>query len=234
MPPLQINYISGQGVDRSEFDYTDRLPVNFIPTPRETGGEGMARYYMRSWFGIEKHHDTTGTSRGRIYNDLDKCIYQVCGTKLQKVTESSIKTLATISGSGRVRMAYSDNSTVIVANGQAYYWNGSKLTTIKNWSTGEKYTDSPATNYNISNITDVTHNGKRYCFTQKNKGGFFITDLQNEQRPDELAAVYTAEDETDHAIGISEWRNLVVGMGTQTIQYFTLTGVAERVVCTKL
>jgi hypothetical protein len=215
--------IKGSGVDKKTLDFNDVLPVNFLAVPESNS------FYMRSYPGITKSFDSDGISRGAQYNQVRGAVYRVNGTSLQKETKNNIETLAVISGDDYTPMDYSSLTQCVVANGTANYWNESVLTQIQNWSFGEKFVDSPATDFDLSNIRDVTRNKARYAFIQFGKGGFFVTDLDNEQRPDYISPFYAAESDPDIALGIASWKDRIVVFGRASIEYFELTGLSDPI-----
>lgn len=223
MPTIELSLIKGSGVDTATLDYNDVLPVNFLAVPEENS------YYMRSFAGITKSFDSAGISRGAEYNQVQGVVYRVNGDQLQRETLNDLESVATILGSGHTPMAYSRNSQCIVANNTAYYWNESSLTEIKNWAADEKFDGSVPTDFNLSNIRDVTRNKSRYAFIQYGTGTFFVTDLENEQRPDFIAPFYSAESDPDEALGISSWKDLIVVFGRGSIEFFDLTGQSDPI-----
>ena len=100
-------------------------------------------------------------------------------------------------------------------------------------STGTE-TKSPASDYIFGDIIDVCRNRSRYIIL--NKDHFFVTSINppqesgtgkpgiQEQRPDEVAAVYSAETSMDNNKAVKSWNSYVVPFGRNTTEFFSLTG----------
>ena len=108
----------------------------------------------------------------------------------------------------------------------------------KNTDQGEPI-KSPATEYEFGTIIDACRNRSRYILLNKNN--FIISSIStiqdggtgdnkfSEQRPDELAAMYSAETSIDNNLAVKSWQNYVVVFGRNTTEYFSLTGQASNV-----
>lgn len=221
MPLIQLPFSKGLSVSQSEADWIDYLPVNMIAVPKQVLG---AAGYMRSWPGLTKSHDSSGLSRGGVYNSVTRTTFRVNGDKLQEINRGVINTRADVTGSGYVPMAFSNNTTAFVADGKLYYWDGLVRTELRNWTEGEKFDEAAATSFDISDVIDVVRNRGRYIFCQKDRGTFGITDLQNEQRIEFVAPFYSAESNPDSVVAVDEWRDHVVAFGRNSIEFFQLTG----------
>lgn len=218
MPIIQLPVSVGKSVDQSA-DYRDFLPVNVIPIPEEAPN---AAGYVTNHPGL-KHKATLqgGVSSGGIYNAQDKTLYRLIGNKLY----GNNLELATIQATGRASFAYSPNSTAFALGGKAFYWNGTTLSEFKNWQTGEN--PLGITNYQIDGIIDGTRNLGRYIWLTAKS--FIVTDLANEQRPDFVAPIYSAESDPDDNVAVTVWSDFVVVLGRNSTEFFRLTGDSELI-----
>lgn len=216
MPIQQLPLMKGVGKDFTNADYVDFLPVNMLATPKEVLNSNG---YMRSFPGIKKLQDVAGVSRGGMYNTHEDAVYRVCGTKLYKSGAS----IGDVTGSARVSMACSYNSQAIGANGTMtlYRYDGTTKT-LSNWDISTGYVQ-----YDLGSLRDMCRNRSRYIWSKDGTDSFFISDLEDESKPDRYAAEYRAESQPDGIIGIDNWRDFVVCFGTSTIEYFNLTGNAS-------
>ncbi|EPS0644816.1 packaged DNA stabilization protein [Cronobacter malonaticus] len=218
MPIQQLPLMKGTGKDYRNVDYVDLLPVNMLATPKEVLG---ANGYLRSFPGIVKVNDVAGASRGAMYNSHESAVYRVLGTKLYR---SGVE-IGEVLGSNRVSMACSYNSQAIGANGllMLFRYDGD-IKYMANWPTSSGYTQ-----YELGTLRDLCRNRSRYIWSKSGSDSFFISDLEDESKPDRYAAEYRAESQPDGIIGIDDWRDFVVCFGTKTTEYFSLTGNASAV-----
>lgn len=218
MPIQQLPLMKGVGKDFTNADYVDFLPVNMLATPKEVLNSNG---YMRSFPGIKKRQDVAGVSRGAMYNTHENAVYRVCGTGLYR----SGTYIGVVSGGDRVSMACSYNSQAIGANGTMtlYRYDGA-VKTLSNWDVSSGFTQ-----YELGLLRDMCRNRSRYIWSKAGTDSFFISDLEDESKPDRYAAEYRAESQPDGIIGIDNWRDFVVCFGTSTIEYFNLTGSASAV-----
>ncbi|EOW6731972.1 packaged DNA stabilization protein [Cronobacter malonaticus] len=218
MPIQQLPLMKGTGRDYRNVDYVDLLPVNMLATPKEVLG---ANGYLRSFPGIVKVNDVAGASRGAMYNSHESAVYRVLGTKLYR---SGVE-IGEVLGSKRVSMACSYNSQAIGANGllMLFRYDGD-IKYMANWPTSSGYTQ-----YELGTLRDLCRNRSRYIWSKDGSDSFFISDLEDESKPDRYAAEYRAESQPDGIIGIDDWRDFVVCFGTKTTEYFSLTGNASAV-----
>jgi hypothetical protein len=218
MPVISLPLIKGQQVDKSA-DYRDYLPVNMIPIPEPAPN---ANGYFTNHPGIDlKTTLTGGASNGGIFNAQDGNLYRLIGNKLH----SNNVEVATLPTSGRASFSYSPNSTAFALNGKAYYWNGSALSEFKNWQPDENALG--ITNYQIDGIIDGTRNLGRYIWLTAKS--FIVTALENEQRPDFVAPIYSAESDPDDNVAITVWADFVVVLGRNSTEFFRLTGDAQQI-----
>ncbi|WP_317119721.1 packaged DNA stabilization protein [Cronobacter malonaticus] len=218
MPIQQLPLMKGTGKDYRNVDYVDLLPVNMLATPKEVLGSNG---YLRSFPGIVKVNDVAGSSRGAMYNSHESAVYRVLGTKLYR---SGVE-IGEVLGSTRVSMACSYNSQAIGANGllMLFRYDGD-LKYMANWPTSSGYKQ-----YELGTLRDLCRNRSRYIWSKSGSDSFFISDLEDESKPDRYAAEYRAESQPDGIIGIDDWRDFVVCFGTKTTEYFSLTGNASAV-----
>lgn len=218
MPIQQLPLMKGVGKNSQNTDYVDYLPVNMLATPKEILNSSG---YLRSFPGLERRSDVDGVSRGAMFNSNQNVTYRVCGSRLYR---DGVE-LAIIIGSGRVSMAYSYNSHAVCAGGNLnfYRYDGGQVP-LTGWDPSTGYTQ-----YNLGAPRDVCRNRSRYVWCKDNSDSFFISDLEDESKPDRYSAEYRAESQPDGIIGIDNWRDFVVCFGTTTIEYFSLTGASGGV-----
>ena len=218
MPIQQLPLMKGVGKDFTNADYVDFLPVNMLATPKEVLNSNG---YMRSFPGITKRQDVDGASRGAMFNTHESAAYRLCGSKLYKngVEEG------TLGGDARVSMACSYNSHAVGANGTMtlFRYDGT-VKVLSNWDSSTGYVQ-----YSLGSLRDLCRNRSRYIWSKDGTDSFFISDLEDESKPDRYAAEYRAESQPDGIIGIDNWRDFVVCFGTSTIEYFSLTGNSSAV-----
>lgn len=218
MPITQLPLMKGTGKDYRNADYVDLLPVNMLAVPKAVVNSNG---YLRSFPGIKKRSDVAGTSRGAMYNANQGAVYRVCGNKLYKGTEIA----GAVSGAGRVSMACSYNSQAVGANGTMtlFRYDGD-VKTLSNWATSTGYTQ-----YELGNLRDMCRNRSRYVWCKDRSDSFFVSDLEDESKPDRYSAEYRAESQPDGIIGIDNWRDFVICFGATTIEYFSLTGASTGI-----
>jgi hypothetical protein len=219
MPIIPLPLSKGSQVDNSA-DYRDYLPVNMLPI---MDAAPNAQGYFTNHPGLKlKSELTGGFSLGGIFNAQDSTLYRLIGSSLYGNDQLLTATGAT----GRASFAYSPNSVAFTgSNGKAYYWNGTALSEFKNWQVGEN--PSGITNYQIDGIIDGTRNLGRYIWLTPKS--FIVSDLQNEQRPDYIAPIYSAESDPDDNVAITTWSDFVVVMGRNSTEFFRLTGDAQQI-----
>jgi len=210
--------MKGVGKDYRNADYVDFLPVNMLATPKDVLSSNG---YLRSFPGIKLQQEVDGVSRGVIYNSHESAVYRVCGNKLYK----SGSEIGGLSGNGRVSMACSYNSQAIGANGTMtlYRYDGATKT-LSNWDSSTGYIQ-----YDLGRLRDLCRNRSRYVWCKDGSDSFFVSDLEDESKPDRYSAEYRAESQPDGIIGIDNWRDFVVCFGSTTIEYFSLTGASSAV-----
>lgn len=143
-------------------------------------------------------------------------VYRVCGGSLYR----GQSVVGSVSGSGRVSMAYGRTSQAVGVCGQLvlYRYDGT-VKTVANWPVSSGYTQ-----YELGSVRDVTRLSGRYAWSKDGTDSWFISDLEDESHPDRNSAEYRAESQPDGIIGMGTWRDFVVTFGTSTIEYFSLAG----------
>ena len=219
MPIIPLPLSKGSQVDNTA-DYRDYLPVNMLPMPEPAPN---AQGYFTNHPGLKlKTTLLGGFSLGGIFNAQDGVLYRLIGPNLY----GNDQLLTSTSAMGRGSFAYSPNSVAFTgSSGKGYYWNGTALSEFKNWQPGEN--PSGITNYQIDGIIDCTRNLGRYIWLTAKS--FIVTDLQNEQRPDYIAPIYSAESDPDDNVAVTTWADFVVVMGRNSTEFFRLTGDAEQI-----
>ncbi|WP_145503948.1 packaged DNA stabilization protein [Yersinia vastinensis] len=215
MPTTQLPLAKGLGKDFRNADYVDLLPVNMLATPKEVLN---ASGYLRSFPGVEKTNDVSGTSRGAQFNTSQNSVYRVQGSTLYRDSKSA----GSVPGFDRVSMAFSATSQA-VANGGVmtlYRYDG-EVKNLSNWP------DTGFTQYDIGYVRDICRLRGRYIWVKEGSGTFGVTDLEDESHPDRFRPFYAAESQPDGIQGCAVWRDFVVMFGTSTIEYFYLTGATD-------
>lgn len=220
MPIQQIPLMKGLNKSPITADYIDALPVNMLAVSKQILNSNG---YLKSFPGIKKHSDVAGVSRGGMFNSHENTAYRVLGTSLYK-GQSAIADV-TISGSERVAMACSYNSQAVAVDGKLtlYFYTGT-IKTVSNWDVSTGYKQ-----YDLGEVGDLCRNRGRYIFSKKGGDSFFVTDTEDESKPDRYSAQYRAESQPDGIIGIDSIKDFVVCFGTTTTEYFVLTGAASGV-----
>lgn len=218
MPITQLPLMKGLAKSHVNADYVDQLPVNMLATPKQVLDSNG---YLRSFPGVVKRSDVNGVSRGVMYNSHESAVYRVCGGRLYK----SGSEVGEVPGSARVSMACSYNSQAIGANGTMtlFRYDGA-IKSLSNWSVESGYIQ-----YELGKLRDLCRNRSRYVWSKDGSDSFFVSDLEDESKPDRYSAEYRAESQPDGIIGIDNWRDFVVCFGSTTIEYFSLTGATGAV-----
>ncbi|MBL7390982.1 packaged DNA stabilization protein gp10 [Escherichia coli] len=217
MPVQQLPLMKGVGKDFANADYVDFLPVNMLATPKEVLNSSG---YLRSFPGLEKVADVSGTSRGAEFNTYKEEVYRVMGGKLYRSDEE----VGDVSGFNRVSMAHGRTSQAVCVDGEIveYRYDGTTKK-ISNWEASANYVQ-----YELGNARDITRLRGRYAWSKDGSDSWFISDLEDESHPDRYAAEYRAESQPDGIIGIGNWRDYILCFGSSTIEYFTLTGTSTQ------
>lgn len=79
-------------------------------------------------------------------------------------------------------------------------------------------------------ILDVCRIRGRYVFSFADTDTFMLTSLDDESKPDLVAAEYRAENMPDGILAVREYRDFILAFGSSTIEFFRLTGDASNLV----
>ncbi len=79
-------------------------------------------------------------------------------------------------------------------------------------------------------ILDVCRLRGRYVFSFAGTDTFMLTSLEDESKPDLIAAEYRAENMPDGILAAREYRDFILVFGSSTIEFFRLTGDANNLV----
>jgi len=215
MPTTQLPLMKGTGKDYRNADYVDLLPVNMLATPKEVLS---AAGYLRSFPGIVKRNDVSGTSRAAQFNTSQNAVYRVLGTKIYKAGME----VGTVSGGGRVSLSHSATSQAVAVNGELkLYRYDNTVKTLSNWPSAD------FSQYEIGFVRDVCRLRGRYIWVKDGTDTFGVTDLEDESHPDRYRPFYQAESQPDGIQACDVWRDFLVMFGTSTIEYFSLTGASD-------
>ncbi|HSC51976.1 MAG TPA: packaged DNA stabilization protein, partial [Phnomibacter sp.] len=84
--------------------------------------------------------------------------------------------------------------------------------------------------YDFTPVGDVCRIRGRYVFNKKGTDSFFLTSLDDESKPDRVAAEYRAENMPDAIIAMREFRDFVLAFGSSTVEFYKLTGDANNLI----
>jgi hypothetical protein len=131
----QIPIISGVYADTTA-DFRVSYPVNFTPTPRETG---ISQGYLRPSDGIVSNGTGPGLPRGGIvWRDV---AYRVMGTSLVSVSSTGgVMVLGDVGAGGQCAFDYSFDRLAITSGGRLYYWDGLTLEQVTDTDLGTALT----------------------------------------------------------------------------------------------
>lgn len=132
---VQIAIISGIYADVSP-DFRVSYPINFQPTPRETG---ISQGYLRPSDGIVQNGSGPGYPRGGIvWRGL---AYRVMGTSLCRVaSDGAVTVLGDVGTGGQCSFDYSFDLLAITSGGRLYYWDGVTLAQVTDHDLGTALT----------------------------------------------------------------------------------------------
>lgn len=197
-----LNLIKGDSIG-SETDYRDLLPENMVGIIRPMFGTNG---YMIQIPGLTQYGESTGISRGAIWNERFSELFRVDGERLVTVSGSGVVTdIGAIPSNDLVSLPYSFNTQGIVAGGRFWLYdpaNGFR-----------EVTDS-----DLGDPIDCVWVDGYYFFTD----GDFIyhTDINDEESIDPLQFA-TAEFMPDKSLGVAKTQdNKVIVFGRYTVEYF--------------
>lgn len=204
MPQVQIDAGIYSDVNA---DYRTSYPLNYYPVAKNTGTNAG---YLYPTPGISPVATPTGAgeSRGAQWNSRFNQHLRVTGNNLIRVAEDgSSEVIGTIPGAGRVAMAHSFNSQVIVTNTRAYRYDGTTLSQI--------------TDEDLGVVFDATWVDGFFVFTD---GDFIIlSDLTDETSIDPLR-YGSSEVFPDRITGVGIVQNEIVAFNRYTTEVFSNTG----------
>lgn len=79
-------------------------------------------------------------------------------------------------------------------------------------------------------ILDVCRIRGRYVFSFAGTDTFMLTSLDDESKPDLIAAEYRAENMPDGILAMREYRDFILAFGSSTIEFFRLTGDSSNLI----
>lgn len=111
--------------------------------------------------------------------------------------------------------------------------NGGDATDISKlvWVQVTQTTTIPNQQYPIldtGTIGDVCRLRGRYAFNFAGTDTFMLTSLDDESKPDLIAAEYRAENMPDGILAMREYRDFILAFGSSTIEFYRLTGDANN------
>lgn len=83
--------------------------------------------------------------------------------------------------------------------------------------------------YEWGKVGDVCRLRGRYIFAQEGTDTFWISDLEDESKPDLIAPAYRAESQPDGILAVREWNDYLLTFGSSTVEYYRLTGNSNQV-----
>ena len=132
MPDVKVPIVGGDKV-ADDTDYYDALPVNLYAVMRDVLG---SKGYLYSHDGLDLFGTGQGIDRGGFYSERMLRHFRVSGQKLVEVAASGVSVLGDISGINQAVMACSFNTLLVVADGNAYLFDGSTLSQITDGDLG--------------------------------------------------------------------------------------------------
>lgn len=113
----------------TDLSLTAQRTINYFPQRQEAGNE-KSPFVLESFYGLKAFSSGTGLNRG-LFEHLG-VLYHLSGTTLFSVDSVGVRTTldaGTIVGDSRAVFAGIGTSIVLTADGVAYEWDGSSLTT---------------------------------------------------------------------------------------------------------
>jgi hypothetical protein len=198
---VQIPIISGIFAEISP-DFRVSYPINFIPTPRDTG---INQGYLRPADGIVQHGTGPGLPRGGIvWNGIE---YRVMGTKLCSVSaDGTVTELGDVGTGGQCAFDYSFDRLAINSGDRLYYWNGALTQVV---------------DPDLLNVNDVVWVDGYFMTTD---GEFLVvTELTGPTQINPLK-YGSAEADPDPILALVKIRNEVAAPNRFTIEFFDNVG----------
>jgi len=200
--------LAGGSHRHTDLSLTAQRTINYFPQHQEAGNE-KSPFILESFYGSKIFSTGTGLNRG-TFEHLG-VFYHLSGTTLFSIDSAGVRTTldaGTIVGDSRAVFDGIGTSIVIVADGVAYEWNGSSLTT---GTDGDFETPQTVTVINNQAIYDGDN------------GRFTISDVG---LPLQINALNfgTAESKADALIRPFALGTIVFMFGTKTIEQWWNNG----------
>lgn len=189
---------------RAEYGLPEAFLVNMLA---EEGGPAYEQPRLPRPGMVSAYAWASAPVRGLFQNDglFSGGVVALIGTALYKAGASA----GTISGTDMARMAGSATQLAIVANGAAYSYDGTTLTTV--------------TDGDLPVPIDVAFLGGRFFYAVQNSGRFYWSDTSDATSIDGLA-FSNAESNPDYLVGLGVVGDELALFGSQTVEWWSLTG----------
>lgn len=192
-----------KGSNSADFDVA--LPINMEPVPVDSG---LSKGYFRTTAGAEQIGVGPGVDRGSVLWNSQHI--RVMGNSLVQVaTDGTVTTLATIPGSGPVRLDYGFGRLGIAADRKLFYWDGTTLTQV--------------TDPDLGPVVDMAWMDGYYVTTDGNS--IVVTDLADPTSVNPMK-YGSAEADPDMVTGIMKLRGELIAFGSNTVEFYQDAGGA--------
>lgn len=119
--------LAGGTYKNKDLELSAQRTVNFWPRRQQRGNE-KSPYTLESFPGYKSFYNGSGSDRGMFFHG--GVLYKLNNTVLSSISSTGVATtLGTIPGTGRAVFGGLGSTIIIVADGVAYTWDGSTLTT---------------------------------------------------------------------------------------------------------
>lgn len=200
MPAIPMLY-GAKGSNSADIDVA--LPINLEPVPVDSG---LSKGYFRTTPGADTKATGPGADRGGVVWSNQHL--RVMGNSLVSVAENgAIATLATIPGSGPVRLDYGFGRLGIAADKGLFYWDGNTLTQV--------------TDPDLGPVVDMTWMDGYYVTTDGNS--IVVTDLSDPTSVNPMR-YGSAEADPDMVTGLMKLRGELIAFGSNTIEFYADAG----------
>ena len=140
MPLIELPLNKGTGVDGPTSRHIDLYNFNFVYIPKETDGKA---YYLRNFPGVTNLYTASGKSFAAEYNRELGHEYRIIGSSLYQ----DGKKIADLTNPALANTAHTAKNQAFVDNGTLKFWDGKRVNSIKNWSSGENFVVYPDYKY---------------------------------------------------------------------------------------
>jgi len=221
MPKLEISVDHGF-YESETVPFANQSCVNLYPKHAETK-DTLSKGALYRTPGIISTDTVQGVGRGFLKDTINNYLYIVAGTTLyRKSNVGLITNIGTITGTGRVSMAWNGITLVVVAPGTSgyFYTIASGLAPI----TATAFTDQ-MTNAN-GGVTSVCYKDSRFIYSTDDD--FFIGKVisTNNGQDFEVLDYETAEVKADPIVSVKSIKNELYVFGKETIELYQVTGGA--------